>query len=235
MPDVTLEGFAYGEELDAFGQRSLGYHLVAPAHVEPWSQEVETLARRLQAAPYPDAWPAANLFCSVLLADSRRVIAVAHYGLVDHSLGERRGGLEFIGVVASGEPSIPATRTVYRWLQIRRSETHDLHALGGQFSLQEIVAGLPSEPAAASPVLPIRLWQHGALLFAATSPTDPDLYLPLLEWYPQVSWQWLPLVGSDFPLWQQAERGPVVAWTPHLPVAVPASLIRPPASSSTKN
>ena len=29
--------------------------------------------RRLQAAPYPDHWPATDLFCSVLLGDGRRV------------------------------------------------------------------------------------------------------------------------------------------------------------------
>jgi hypothetical protein len=216
MSDLSLQGFAYGEELDAFGQRSLGYRLLAPAGVEPWGQEVEALARRLQAAPYPDSWPAVNLFCSVMLADGRRVVAVARYGLIDHTPGQRRGGLELIGVVASGEPSIPATRAIYRWLEIRRSETDDLHALGGRFLLQEIVDAMPVEAAGDFPVLPIRLWQDGALLFAAASPTEPDHHLRLLELNPQTSWQWLPLVGCDFPLRAQAQLGPVIAWTPHL-------------------
>src|SRR5262249_48530020 len=30
------------------------------------------------------------------------------------------------------------------------------------------------------------------------------------------SWQWLPLVGPDFPLQTYARRGPLIAWTPHL-------------------
>src|SRR5713226_3376207 len=117
MSDVTLQAYAYGEDLDAFGQRSLGYRLLAPAGAEPWGHEVEALARRLQAAPYPDHWSAANLFCSILLVDGRRVVALARYGLVDHTPEKRRGGLELIGVVASGEVSIPATLAIYRWLQ----------------------------------------------------------------------------------------------------------------------
>ena len=63
----------------------------------------------------------------------------------------------------------------------------------------------------ASPVLPIRLWQEGALLFAATTPSDPDQHLGLLEQGAGGSWQWLPYVGADFPLQQYAQRGPVVA------------------------
>jgi len=64
--------------------------------------------------------------------------------------------------------------------------------------------------------LPIRLWEHGALLFAATSPSDPDHHLGLLEEGAGGAWQWLPLVGSDFPLQVYGQRGPLVAWTPHL-------------------
>ena len=89
----SLKAFAYGEELDAFGQRSLGYRLLAPAGAETWGHEVEALARRLQAAPYPDHWPASNLFCSILLADGRRVVAVARYGLVDRTPEQRRGAV----------------------------------------------------------------------------------------------------------------------------------------------
>ena len=29
------------------------------------------------------------------------------------------------------------------------------------------------------------------------------------------AWQWLPLCGADFPLQTYAQRGPLVAWTPH--------------------
>src|SRR6516225_1963263 len=80
---VILQGFAYGECLDDLPQRSLGFRLLAPAEPEPWCPEVEALARLLQTAPYPDHWPPADLFCSVLLADGRRVVAVARYGLCD--------------------------------------------------------------------------------------------------------------------------------------------------------
>src|SRR5207249_6853878 len=68
-----------------------------------WAAEVEVLARRLQAAPYPDHWPPTDLFCSVLLADGRRLIALARYGLADHTPTHRRSGLELIGVVRSVE------------------------------------------------------------------------------------------------------------------------------------
>jgi hypothetical protein len=63
--------------------------------------------------------------------------------------------------------------------------------------------------------VPIRLWQEGVFLFAASSPCDPDLRLGLL---PQAegNWQWLPLCGADFPLQTYAQRGPLVAWTPRL-------------------
>src|SRR5262249_26995420 len=33
---------------------------------------------------------------------------------------------------------------------------------------------------------------------------------------PRAAWQWLPLVGADFPLAEYARRGPVVAWTANL-------------------
>ncbi len=65
-------------------------------------------------------------------------------------------------------------------------------------------------------MLPVRLWQEGALLFAASTPADPDHRLRLLEQAAGTSWQWLPLVGPDFPLQSYAQRGPLIAWTPHL-------------------
>src|ERR1700687_2511138 len=129
--EVVLHGFAYGEELDTFGQRSLGYRLLAPAGGMSWSQEVESLARQLQAAPYPDHWPTVDLFCSVLLTDRQRLIAVARYGLVDHTPDQRRGGLELVGVVTPNNRSLPEILTIYRWLQQRRACAVDLHQLGG--------------------------------------------------------------------------------------------------------
>jgi hypothetical protein len=217
-PGVLLEGFAYGEHLEGAEPRSLGYRLLAPAHPAPWTAEVEALARRLQAAPYPDHWPPADLFCSVLLADGRRLVAVARYGLADHTVSRRRGGLELIGVVGPGNLDVPSALAVARWLRQRRAEATDLHSLGGSTPLADVLAAVPPAPAAAEPVpvLPIRLWQEGALLFAATAPRDPDHRLGLLEQGADGNWQWLPYVGADFPLQQYAQRGPVVAWTPHL-------------------
>jgi hypothetical protein len=217
-PGIGLAGFAFGEHVEGLPPRSFGYRLLAPPEPEPWSAEVETLARRLQGAPYPDHWPPTDLFCSVLLADGRRLVAVARYGLADHTPSQRRGGLELIGVVASGELDVRSALGVYRWLQTRRAEAENLHALGGQFRLADVLAGLPEAPAPTDPVpvLPIRLWQEGALLFAATAPSDSDHRLGLLEQGAGHAWQWLPLVGPDFPLAAYAQRGPLVAWTPHL-------------------
>lgn len=214
----TVYGFAYGEDLEGIPQRSLGYRLLAPAEAQPWSAEVEALARRLQAAPYPDHWPATELFCSVLLANGQRLIAVARYGLADHTASHRRSGLELIGVLVPSNLSVPTALAIYRWLRQRRLETDDLRTLGGQHALAEIVARMPALPPGGDsvPVLPIRLWEHGALLFAATSPSDPDQRLGLLEQGTGGAWQWLPLVGTDFPFLTYAQRGPLLAWTPHL-------------------
>ncbi len=217
-PNVALAGFAYGEDLEGLPPRSLGYRLLAPLQAEPWCAEVESLARRLQGAPYPDHWPATDLFCSILLADGRRLIAMARYGLADHTPSQRRGGLELIGVVAAADLDVPSALTVWRWLQTRRAQADDLHGLGGQVCLADVLSTAAPAPPAADPVpvLPIRLWQEGALLFAATAPSDPDHRLGLLDQGAGRSWQWLPLVGPDFPLAAYAQRGPLVAWTPHL-------------------
>ena len=217
-PTGDLAGFAYGEDLEGVSLRSLGYRLLAPLRPEPWCGEVEALARRLQAAPYSDHWPATDLFCSVLLADGRRLVALARYGLADHTPSQRRGGLELIGVVAPSGLDVRSALAVYHWLRQRRDEVDDLHQLGGCFSLAEIVAKVEPPPPHADPipVLPVRLWQEGALLFAASTPSDPDHRLRLLEQGAGTPWQWLPLVGPDFPLQTYAQRGPLIAWTPHL-------------------
>jgi hypothetical protein len=214
--NVTLDGFAYGEDLEGLPPRSLGYRLLAPAEPQPWCAEVEALARRLQGAPYPDHWPPTDLFCSVLLADGRRLVALARYGLADHTPSRRRGGLELVGALGPGDLDVPSALAVYRWLQARREQSDDLHALGGHFALADVRAAVAPAPADPVPVLPIRLWQEGALLFAATAPADPDHRLGLLDQGAGRAWQWLPLVGSDFPLSAYAQRGPLVAWTPHL-------------------
>jgi hypothetical protein len=215
---ATLHGFAYGEHLDSQSQRSLGFRLLAPLKAEPWCQEVEALARRLQATPYPDHWPPTELFCSVLLTDGRRLIACVRYGLADHTPSQRRGGLEMIGVIGPGSLGVTSALAVYQWLRQRRSETDDPHPLGGRFLLADVLAAVPPVPPPADPVpvLPIRLWQDGALLFAATVPSDPNHHLALLEQGASGTWQWLPLVGPDFPLQSYAQRGPLIAWTPHL-------------------
>jgi hypothetical protein len=230
---VVLYGFAFGEHLDGVSQRSLGYRLLAPAEPEPWAAEIESLARLLQAAPYPDHWPPTELFCSVLLADGRRLIALARYGLADHTPTHRRSGLELIGIVASDHLGVPTALAIYRWLRQRRSETDDLRALGGRHALSDLVSTTPALPAGGDPVpiLPIRLWEHGALLFAATTPSDPDHRLGLLEQEAGGAWQWLPLVGADFPLLTYAQRGPLVAWTPHL-AGVALKLDRQPADDT---
>jgi hypothetical protein len=213
-----LQGFAYGEHLEGPSGRSLGYRLLAPPASEAWCPEVEALARGLQTAPYPDHWPPTELFCSVRLTDGRRLIAAARYGLADHTPSQRRGGLELIGVIGPGNLSVPTALAIYHWLRQRRSQVEDLRRLDGSFSLSEVLSAVPPTPAPADPVpvLPIRLWQEGALLFAATGPSDPDHRLGLLEQNATETWQWLPLIGEDFPVQQLAQRGALVAWTPHL-------------------
>jgi hypothetical protein len=217
-PDRLL-GFAYGEELDGVSGRSLGYRLLAPAAPEPWSAEVEALARGLQATPYPEHWPAADLFCSLLLATGQRLVAVARYGLTDHTPTQRRGGLELVGVVGPTDLDPASALKVYGWLRRRRAETADLRQLGGGHTLADVLAGTGPErqrgPAPAMAALPA--WGAcGTLLFPAWSPLAPDAAVGLLEQATTPDWQWLPLCGADFPVTTYACRGPLVAWTPHL-------------------
>src|SRR5881394_1938939 len=112
-PSVLLHGFAYGEHLEGQPPRSLGFGLLTSAE-EPWAAEVEAVARRLHATHYPDPWPVTELFCSLLLADGRRLVALARYGLADHTPSRRRGGLELIGVVAPGPLGVTSALAVYR-------------------------------------------------------------------------------------------------------------------------
>jgi hypothetical protein len=216
-PSVSLHAFVFGEQLEGVPPRSLGYRLLAPTVREPWSAEVEALARQFQAAPYPDHWPATALFCSVLLADGQRLIAVARYGLTDHTASRRRGGLELFGVVGPGALSATICLTIYRWLRQRLGQGEDLRLLAGGYELARVVAEAPPAPAPQPVVaLPIRLHPDGTLLFAATTPADPDQRLGLLEQEVTGAWQWLPLVGPEFPLHTYSQRGALIAWTPHL-------------------
>src|SRR3954465_10186710 len=128
---MDLVGVAYGEDRGGGAGRSLGYRLLAPAAPASWVAEVETLARRLQASPYPDHWPATDLFCSVLLADGSRLVALARYGLNDHTPNPRPGGLELIGVVTPAILEVHQARAVYEWVKQRRATTDDLHSLRG--------------------------------------------------------------------------------------------------------
>lgn len=215
-PTGELTLFAYGEDVESVSLRSLGYRLLEPRRGESWCAEIEALARQLQATPYSDYWPAADLFCSVLLADGRRAIALTRYGLADRTPSQRRGGLELLGVIAPAGLDVEAALSIYHVLRQRRADCEDLHQFGGRLSLDEMNAPPPPMHADPIPVLPVRLWQEGALLFAASSPADPDRGLRLLEQGAGSSWQWLPLVGPDFPLQTYAQRGPLIAWTPHL-------------------
>jgi hypothetical protein len=103
-------------------------------------------------------------------------------------------------------------------LKRKRAAVEDLHVFGKRFTLAELTGGAPADVPRTDPmpVLPVRLWQDGAFLFAASAPSDPDHHLRLLEQNAGSSWQWLPLVGPDFPLANYAQRGPLLAWTPHL-------------------
>lgn len=228
---ASLHGFAYGEQLDGVPPRSLGFGLLAPAAPEPWATEIETLARRLHATPYPDAWPVTDLFCSVLLTDGRRVVAVARYGVADHTASRRRGGLELVGVVAPGNLGTASALAIYRWLRAQRAQTEDFTALGREYSLADVLTAAPPGPLPEPPpVVPIRVWQDGVFLFAATTPADPDTRLGLLT-QEAGAWQWLPLCGVDFPFQTYARRGPLVAWTPHL-ADVAVKLGHPPAEDA---
>ena len=140
---TLLHGFAYGEHIE--GGRSLGYRLLSPAEPGPWSEEVETLAHRLQAAPYPDGWPVTELFCSALLADGWRVVAAAPMAWWI----TRRAGVavESSWWESSRRAGWACRRrcALYRWLKQRRAEADDLRTLGGYFDLAEALTQVPPQ------------------------------------------------------------------------------------------
>jgi hypothetical protein len=206
----SLHSFVYGEYLEGVPPRSLGYRLLMPSEPEPWSDEVESLARHLQAVRYPDHWSPVDLFASVLLATGERLVAVVRYDLADHTANRRGGGLELVGVVAPGNLDGASALAVYHRLRRCRKPADILHAFGGSLSVNDLAASAqhPSTP-------PNRFWREGRLLFAATAPDDPDAHLGLLEQETGTEWQWLPLIGGDFPLETYARRGSIVAWTMH--------------------
>jgi len=202
------QGFVYAEDRD--GSRSLGFKLLAPTNAD-WSAEVETLARRLHACPYPETWQSAALFCSVMLEDGRRLVAVAQYGLRDHTPNQRLGGLELFGAVGPGSLDLEQARALTRWLRERRAATDDPRSLAGPIAL-DTLAPAPELPAVG--FLSLRMPAAGALLITGSTPEQPDQNLALLAGASSANWQWLPFCGPDFPFEAIARRGPLVAWTP---------------------
>lgn len=206
--DKTWEGFVYGEERD--GSRSLGFKLLAPRAVA-WSAEVEGLARKLQACPYPETWRPAELFCSLLLEDGRRLVGVARYGLRDHSPGQRPGGLELLGAVGPANISLERARALAHYLATRRTELDDPVGLAGAIDAQS----LPATPATAPcpSLLPLQPSKEGVWLITGVFPEQPDQCLSILD-QAGPAWQWLPYCGPDFPFDAYAHRGSLIAWTP---------------------
>src|SRR5262249_8377879 len=138
----------------------------------------------------------ADLFCSVVLANGQRVIALARYGLADHTAGHRRGGLELLGVIAPGSVGPVKALAIYRWLRQRRAATEELRELSGRYTLSDILSADAKhpEPDPQGVSRNARLWQSGPLFFVARAPEDPDSHLDLLHDGAGDSWQWLPLV-----------------------------------------
>jgi hypothetical protein len=210
MSGAILQGFVYGEDRD--GPRSLGFKLLAPA-AAPWAGAVEVLARKLQAGPYPETWKPADLFCSVLLEDGQRLVALARYGLRDHSANPRPGGLELLGGVGPATIDVPQARAVVAWLAQRRRDVDDPRGLAGAIALDALPAA-PPLPAHAMGMACARLGDAGALLLTGATPDQPDEQLGLLERSTPPRWQWLPYCGPDFPFDAYAQRGPLIAWLP---------------------
>ncbi|MCS6852217.1 MAG: hypothetical protein NZ700_13725, partial [Gemmataceae bacterium] len=203
---------AYGEEIDALSRRSLGYRLLWPLAPQSWSAEVEELARVLQAAPYPDAWPPTDLPVSVVLAGGERLVAWARYGLADHTVSRRLGGLELFGVVGERSWSVRQVRAVLEELRRLRSERASWGALPADLALPD---GLHQEEGHSDTAYGLSLWSRDTpLLLAATSPDEPRRRFDELSGVNQpASWQWVPLVAGAEALRRYAERGPLVAWS----------------------
>jgi hypothetical protein len=122
-----------------------------------------------------------------------------------------------LGVVGPANLSVFVAQAIYLWLK-QQNAINDPTAFAGDYDLTDVLAQAPSPPPSGDPVpvLPIKLGQEGALLFAAPTPTEPDLRLGMLDQSSGGHWQWLPLVGGDFPLATYSARGPLIAWTPYL-------------------
>lgn len=226
-PDVVLHGFAFGEQLEGEPARSLGYRLLAPAEPQPWSAEVEELARCLHAAPYPDPWPATDLFCSVLLADGQRLIAVARYGLPDHTPTRRRNGLELIGVVGPGDIDAATAQSIYRWLRQQRGQTNDPRSVALRHVLADVLpTARPNSETDPGPDTLLLSGSGGACL-VASEPTEPDQRLHYLVRQTDPHCQWLPFISNLFPLPVYARRGPLIVWaTPKEALFFKASPLR---------
>jgi hypothetical protein len=214
---TALYGFAYREALEGTPPRSLGYRLLKPIGPEPWRTEVESVARLLQAAPYPEEWPPVDLFCSVLLCGGGRLIGVARYGLTDRTASQRRGGLELTGVIAPASLGVPSALAINRWL--RTLGESGLDRLAGNCWLEDVlIAFTPVAcPACDSLPRPTQPWKENAHLYVAREPGEPDAQVGMLEAAGHAdagNWQWLPLVRSDFPWEEYSKRGPLIAWTP---------------------
>ncbi len=233
--DAGLEAFAYGEHLEQGQGRSLGFRLLIPEVSQSWSAEVETLARRLQSAPFPDHWTTTDLFCSVLLADGQRLVALARYGLEDHTPGKRRGGLELMGVVGPKTLSVTATLAIYQWLRGRCAAMDAVSHFTGKFDLVEVLAELAAPPPIGDlvPVLPIRMWQEGAPAFRSHDGSRSRSSLGAAGTQHQSSLAMAAVYRRvDFPLATYTQRGPIVAWTPHL-TGVALKFDHPPALSAS--
>lgn len=214
---TALHGFAYAEALEGTPPRSLGYRLLKPTGPEPWRTEVESIARLLQAAPYPEEWPPVDLFCSVLLSGGGRLIGVARYGLTDRTPSQRRGGLELAGVIAPASLGVPSALAIHRWLCSLGESGMD--RLAGKCWLEDVLIAFPPVPCAACPPLAAQMqpWGKNAELYVALEPSEPDAAIGMLETAGHAdagNWQWLPLVRADFPWEEYAQRGPLTAWTP---------------------
>jgi hypothetical protein len=217
MADLVVDGFAYGEALEGLPLRSLGFRLLVPMAPKPWSQEIEALARQLQATTYPESWPATDLFASILLEHGGRMVAVARYGVTDHTPSRRRGGLEMIGVVAPACLGCSSALAIDQSLRIRRHRLTGLRDMESVIDLAELLESNTPLVERSMPADFVYQKDSKTSVFAATTAWSPDLGLGILQEFGVDNWQWLPLIGADFPLETYAARGHVFAWIPATP------------------